>query len=371
MTALEHIDGGRLIQQLQRLMRDGLAAGIRVVVTGDRLLLTGRLAALAENKIVLRMADRADYAVAGLYSRAIPAEMPNGRGFGMPGGDLLQIAVLTEQAQGATENRALRELAARLAPASRPPFRVDALPAAISTEQALALPRHGDGALVGVGGDELGQIRVAAPGFLVIGPPGSGRSTALAIQAASLAAAGVPLILVTPRRSPLAGAVGRAAVRLHLTGTDAEAAQALSAALARPGPVAIVVDDADLLAGTPVGDELVARYRRIRDSGSRLLAAVSADSVTVPRGLILELARGRCGLVLEPSSPADGSALGARLPAAVITGVPKLRGALVSNGQVTAVQVPELAVSPPSSGGSGSDRAGGETRENRGSVDRQ
>ena len=34
VTALENIDGGRLIQQLQRLMRDGLAAGIRV--RGDR-----------------------------------------------------------------------------------------------------------------------------------------------------------------------------------------------------------------------------------------------------------------------------------------------------------------------------------------------
>ena len=140
VTALEDIDGGRLIQQLQRLMRDGLAVGIRVVVTGDRPVLAGRLASLAENKIILRMADRADYAVAGLNSRTIPADMPNGRGFGIPSADLLQIAVLSEQAQGTTENHALRDLAARSAPPSRPPFRVDALPTAISTEQALALP---------------------------------------------------------------------------------------------------------------------------------------------------------------------------------------------------------------------------------------
>jgi len=370
MTALENIDGGRLIQQLQRLMRDGLAAGIRFVVTGDRLLLTGRLAALAEHKIVLRMADRADYAVAGLQSRAIPVVMPNGRGFGMPGGELLQVAVLTEQAQGATENRALREQAARLASPSRPPFRVDALPAVITAEQALALPSPGDGALIGVGGDDLAQIRITAPGFLVIGPSGSGRSTALATQASSLGRAGVPLILVTPRRSPLAAAVDRAAVRLHLTSTDAQSAQAVSAALAQPGPVAIIVDDADLLTGTPLGDELVSRYRRIQDSDSRLMAAVTTDSVTVPRGLVLELSRSRCGLVLEASSPADGSALGARLPAAVIAGIPKLRGALVSNGQVTAVQVPELAISPAGSGGSLPDRAGGGTEEKRGSVAR-
>jgi DNA segregation ATPase FtsK/SpoIIIE, S-DNA-T family len=343
VTALEHIDGGRLIQQVQRLMRDGLAAGIRVVVSGDRLLLTGRLAALAENKIVLRMADRADYAVAGLHSRAIPTDMPNGRGFALPSGDLLQIAMLTGQGQGTAENRALREQAARVRPPARPPFRVDALPAVISTAQALALPGHDDGILVGVGGDELGQVRVTGAGFLVIGPSGSGRSTALAIQAMSLAAAHVPLVLITPRRSPLAGAVDRMVVRSHLTGTDAEAATALSAVLGQPGPVGAVVDDAELLTGTPVGDELIAWYRQIRDSGSRLMAAASTDSITVPRGLILELSRGRCGLILGPSSPADGSPLGLRLPAAVLAGGLKLRGALIADGQATAVQVPELA----------------------------
>ena len=76
VTALEGVDGGRLIQQLERLMRDGLAAGIRFVVTGDRRLLTGRLAELAGKKIVLRMADRNDYLVAGLRGKVIPADMP-------------------------------------------------------------------------------------------------------------------------------------------------------------------------------------------------------------------------------------------------------------------------------------------------------
>ena len=179
-------------------------------------------------------------------------------------------------------------------------------------------------------------------GFLVIGPSGSGRSTALAIQATSLAAVRVPLVLVTPRRSPLAGVVDRAAVRSHVSGTDAEAATALGAVLGQPGTVGVVVDDAELLTGTPVGDELTAWYRRIRDSDSRLMAAVSADSVTVPRGLILELSRGRCGLILDPSSPADGSPLGLRLPAAVLASGLKLRGALIADGQVTAIQVPEL-----------------------------
>ena len=336
-TALEHIDGGRLLGELQRLIRDGLAAGIRVVVTGDRTLLTGRLGGLVERKLVLRMADRTDFALAGLHSRAIPRDMPNGRGFQLPGGDLLQVALLSAQGQGAAENQALRDLARRAALGADRPFRVDPLPLSISMEEALDLPGHGPGVLVGVGGDDLGQIRVETPGLLVIGPPGSGRSTALAVQAASLARAGGPLVLVTPRRSALAG---RLDPMLHLTSSDAAAADSLTAALAGVTEATIVVDDADLLTDTPLGNELTACYRRIRDSGHRLLGAAAADGSFGLRGLVPELAKTKCGLVLAPASTTDGSVLGARLPASVFAPGVMLRGALVHHGRITAVQVP-------------------------------
>ena len=229
LTALEHIDGGRLLGELQRLIRDGLASGIRVVLTGDRTLLTGRLGSLVEHKLVLRMADKTDFALAGLHSRAIPRDMPNGRGFQLPAGDLLQVASLSPHSQGAAENQALRDLARRAAPGASRPFRVDPLPSSISMTAALGLPGHGSGPLVGVGGDELAQIRVETPGLLVIGPHGSGRSTALAVQAASLARSGTPLVLVTPRRSTLASRLEP--LLLHLTGSDADAAARLTAAL--------------------------------------------------------------------------------------------------------------------------------------------
>ena len=338
LTALEHIDGGRLLGELQRLIRDGLAAGIRVVVTGDRTLLTGRLGGLVEQKLVLRMADRTDFALAGLHSRAIPRDMPNGRGFQLPGGDLLQVALLSAQGQGAAENQALRDLARRAASGAGRPFRVDPLPLSISMTEALDLPGDGPGLLVGVGGDELGQIRVETPGLLVIGPPGSGRSTALAVQAASLARAGTPLVLVTPRRSALAGRLDP--VLLHLTSSDAAAVDSLMAALAGVTEAAIVVDDAELLTDTPLGNELTACYRRIRDSGHRLLAAAAADGSFGLRGLVPELAKTKCGLVLAPASTTDGSVLGARLPASVFAPGVTLRGALVHHGRITAVQVP-------------------------------
>jgi S-DNA-T family DNA segregation ATPase FtsK/SpoIIIE len=343
LTALEHVDGGRMLGQLQQIIRDGLAAGIRVVLTGDRTLLTGRLGALAEQKIVLRMADRTDFTLAGLHARTIPKDMPNGRGFHLPSGDLLQVAVLSAQAQGSTENQVLRELARRSAAPAVRPFRVDQLPLTISHAQALSLPGPSQGILIGVGGDELCQIRVDTPGLLVIGPPGSGRSTALAVQARSLAQAGMPLVLITPRRSALASWLDRSAVLLHLDTSDAAATGRLTATLDSTDRAAVVVDDAELMNDTPLGNELVARYRRIRDSGHRVLAAAAAEGSFGLRGLIPELAKTKCGLILEPASTTDGSLLGARLPASVFApGVP-LRGALIYNGRVVAVQVPALA----------------------------
>jgi S-DNA-T family DNA segregation ATPase FtsK/SpoIIIE len=338
LTALEHIDGGRLLGELQRLIRDGLAGGIRVVVTGDRTLLTGRLGGLVEQKLVLRMADRTDFALAGLHSRAIPRDMPNGRGFQLPGGDLLQVASLSPQGQGAAENQALRDLAGRAVTGAGRPFRVDPLPPSISMTEAFSLPGPGPGPLVGVGGDELTQIRVETPGLLVIGPHGSGRSTALAVQAASLSRTGTPLIVITPRRSALAGRLEP--VLLHLTSSDADAATRLTAALAGTANVAIVVDDAELLNDTPLGNELAACCRRIRDTGHMLLAAAAADGSFGLRGLIPELAKTKCGLILEPVSTTDGSVFGARLPASVFAPGVMLRGALVHHGRITAVQVP-------------------------------
>ena len=173
--------------------------------------------------------------------------------------------------------------------------------------------------------------------MLVIGPPGSGRSTALAVQAASLTRAGMPLVLVTPRRSTL---TGRLDPLLHLEASDAAATDRLKSALASADGAVIVVDDAELLTDTPLGNELTACCRRIRDSGHHLLAAAAADGSFGLRGLVPELAKSKCGLVLAPASATDGSVLGARLPASVFApGVP-LRGALVHHGRITAVQVP-------------------------------
>jgi len=342
-TTVASVDNGRLGEQLRRMVREGLAAGLRCVVTGNRGLLTSWLATLAEDKVVLRMADRSDYALVGISTSTVPDRMPSGRAFRLPGAELLQVAVLSRQAHGSAQSAALRGIAQVTPAAQVKPFRVDPLPATISYAQASKLPAAGQGVLVGVGGDELSQVRSDAPCLLAVGPHGSGRSTALAVQARSALAAELPLVLITPRRSILRDALPPEQLSEHLTATDGDAAASLNVALAA-GRMLIVIDDADFLADTPVGEVLTSVCRGLRDSGHIILAAATAEGVQAQqyRGLIAELRKAKCGLVMSPTSAIDGEPLGVRLPGSVLGGGVPLRAAFVRAGAAMPVQVPAL-----------------------------
>ena len=79
LTLVEEAEPGNGSAMLARLMRDGAAAGLTCVVTADRAIPGGRLAALARHRLILPLADRADYAVAGVPPRAVPDHRPPGR----------------------------------------------------------------------------------------------------------------------------------------------------------------------------------------------------------------------------------------------------------------------------------------------------
>jgi DNA segregation ATPase FtsK/SpoIIIE, S-DNA-T family len=134
-----------------------------------------------------------------------------------------QIALLDADPSGTGQVAALQRVAreaerpAGHTPHALRPFRVDELPIRVTYAEALALDPDFTApsalwALVGVGGDELSPVGVdllaEGPGFTVAGPPRSGRSSVLVTMARSLldprvGEGTVPLVLVTPRRSPL------------------------------------------------------------------------------------------------------------------------------------------------------------------------
>src|SRR6185369_13368954 len=299
MASFDELDGGRLTQNVLRILREGPSVGLRAVVAGDRSALLGRLPTTIEDKLVLRMGDRNDYGLAGLQTKKMPDSMPPGRAFRNDSMLETQLALLDPDPSGPAQVKALARItaAARERDASVPrgqrPARVDVLPARITLPEVLALPAPPRPAtpmwaLVGVGGDELAPIGVDldddGPGFVIGGPARSGRSTALLMLAGSLLEGGSELVVVTPRPSPLRQLAGHPAV---------------------------LVDDGELLVDAPCAVAFEAVLREGRDGQRALVVGgTTGEMVNGYRGYIVEARKTKSGVLLNPEHPMEGELLG-------------------------------------------------------------
>ncbi|WP_067826272.1 FtsK/SpoIIIE domain-containing protein [Actinomadura kijaniata] len=361
-AAFEHYDYGRLVDQVLRLLREGAAVGLRAVFTGDRSGLTGQVSTVFDRRLILRMADPNDYGYAGLQDKQVPAAMPPGRalevvGPGVPPRES-QIGLLGDDPSGTAQVSALQDIArtcvtryGRL-PRRQRPLHVDELPVRVTYREAMALDPDFLApsplwALVGVGGDTLAPVGVdllnEGPGFIVAGPPRSGRSTALCTVVRSLldpAVGGglVPVVLVTPRRSPLRDLAGLPGVLGHLT-ADA-GIEDLEAAIGDEHRYAVVVDDAELLDETDLDDALREVLRTARDGEHALvIGGTTEDLGRGYRGFLADTRRSRSGVLLSVDNPDDGELFGLRLPRNASLGGPTGRGLFVATGLTTQIQV--------------------------------
>lgn len=330
LAAYQDLDAGRLVELFYRLLREGPSAGLHVVMTADRTGLVGRVSSMIPDRLVLRLADRGDYAGAGLPTRLVPDDLPPGRGWWLSGAPLTaQVALLDVDPSGPAQTSAL----ARLTPApatTTPPRRIEPLPPSV---QLSALATSTAGVVLGVGGDELDPLTadLCDAGFVVSGPPRSGRSTTLVTIGRQLLADGRRVLAVAPRQSPLRG--------LPVCHTDREASYDLEALLA-DAPDAILIDDAELLVDSPLSYLLEKAVRQMRDTNTAIVAAGTTDElVTGYRGFVVELRRAKCGVLLSPQSAADGDLLGVRLSRAVGGPVHPGRGLLCRRGTAIPLQV--------------------------------
>lgn len=289
LEAYGEVGHGRAREQVLRLLRDGPAARVSVVLTGDRGLLIGAVASALTQTWVLPLHDPADLALTGLRAHQVPRDPPPGRAVRTRDGLLAQV---------------LLPRTGRPWPQPPPgpaPPRVRELPTS---------PAVPPGTLA-VGGDDAAPLPCPDPPLLVLGPPGSGVSTALRIAARGLSR---PVLAVSGGSPP--------------------GQERLAGALAAFGGV-VVVDEAHLLAGTPQEDLLCA-WAAAHDD--RLVVGAELEAAGgLFRGLVPRAARHRRGLVLRPDGPAAGALLGVRVPSGDRP-VPG-RGVLVLRGRCTRVQV--------------------------------
>jgi S-DNA-T family DNA segregation ATPase FtsK/SpoIIIE len=354
VAAFEQYDFGRLIEAMLQILREGPAVGLRAVVTTDRSALIGQVGTVFQRRMVLNLADKEDASFAGLSVRAMPAHQDPGRVVFPGDGQLLeaQVALLAADASGPAQVAAIYQLAELSAQrfgrpaASLRPLRTDLLPVRATVADTLALapdftPPSPLWALVGAGGDELGPVGIDisadGPGVVVAGPPRSGRSTALLTMASSLLRAQTPVLVITPRRSPLRSLEGAPGV-LGVLGPGLTADD-VTAAVDGAGRYVVVVDDAELLADNPASFTLEEIITSGRDADHGLLLAGTTDDLSrIYSGFVRTALKSRCGLFVAVTGPGDGDLFGIRLPRGAGAGALG-RGLLVRPGSTAPVQV--------------------------------
>ncbi len=360
VAAYEQVDSGTLVEQVTVLMREGAAVGLRFVVSGDRSLVTGRMSTLLEDRVVLRLAQAEDYSLIGMRPKDVPASMPEGRAFRAVGPTEVQVALLDDDPAGTAQVAALQALArqATAAAGDLPPHvrpaRVDELPTTISSVDAHRLsrtPLAPSELLVGVGGDTLGllahDVLEDGPGFLVAGPPRSGRSTLLQGMVVDALARRWQAVVLAPRRSPLRDLAGVRGVKAVFD--DTVTPDELRAVLGtKQGSRIVVVDDYEVMgADHPLVAVLDDYLKQVRDHVDALVVACGVDEVQqYYRGPTAAMRRARTGVLMAPRSASDGDVFTTRLPRSVAGTAPVGRAIRVSSRGWEWLQVPAAPAVP-------------------------
>jgi S-DNA-T family DNA segregation ATPase FtsK/SpoIIIE len=190
---------------LSQIAIDGRQVGVHLVITGDRAAsIPASLSSSIQRRLVLRLANADDYSTLGVPADVLTPSSPPGRG--IIDGQEMQVAVIGGDPNVALQARELGTLAAAMAKAGVADAPViESLPESVALS---ALPvAQGDRPVLGIADDTLAPVGADLEGaFVIAGPPGSGKTTALVTVASALARVtpGTERHLLSPRRSAIA-----------------------------------------------------------------------------------------------------------------------------------------------------------------------
>ena len=334
LAALGRVARGAGADALVALARQPTTHGVHLALASARAL-SGPLAASLGPRLVLTGSDRA-----GDLARGVPAPLA-GLG-GTPGRGVWTGAGPSRLAQAFVPRPTLPPDGPRgePGPVRLRPVPVVAGPAARAALRAAVrdAPRPGL-APVGHGGDDAGpRLLDVTRDVLVVGPPGSGRSTLLARLARH--AAGLGPVLVVGRCLAHDAGPGRddapAAGRVVTVPVTPDGLVRAAEAVA-DGGWTLVVDDADVLARLLPAEH--DRLGTLPGVTSCLVAATTGAATLASRGLLGRARTGRHGVVLDPGRPGSADVLATELAGLVEPGpCPPGRGALVVDGRAELVQ---------------------------------
>jgi DNA segregation ATPase FtsK/SpoIIIE, S-DNA-T family len=277
-------------------------------------------------------------------------ESPAGRA--VLGRGEVQVAVFGGIPDGTAQARAIGQLAAAMrrqqvtdAPA------VGQLPEVVRLSDLRATAPDGR-PVIGMADDTLGPVGFRPEGvFLVSGPPGSGRTTAVAtaIIALDRAAPGIAPVFFGSRRSPLIGlgiwqqvASDPAEVAEVAAKLDAAAGAAAAGAAAASGDgqrFAVVIESVTEFLGTQADTPLAAMIKTLVKYGHLVIAEAETSALGQAWPLLNAVKSARAGLALQPEQGDGLLVYKTEFPKARRAEFPAGRGLLVEGGQVRLLQV--------------------------------
>ncbi|GII98763.1 S-DNA-T family DNA segregation ATPase FtsK/SpoIIIE [Sediminihabitans luteus] len=320
------------------VLAEGRQLGIHVALTADRAgAVPTAVRSAVQRNVVLRLSDDS-YGLLDVPGDVLTPASPPGRA--VVDGAETQVAVVGGTTSVAEQARACARLgeSMRRAGVAQAP-RVGALPREYTAD---VLPGSTEGLpVLGIGDETLGPVGWAPQGtFLVSGPVGSGRTTALAALARSLVRAvpGVRLVLAGRPGSPLLDAVA-----WERTAHDVDAVAALAQDVAQDradAPFAIFVEGVDEYLQSAADAPLVALMKAAQRGQGLVVAEAESSGWSSPWPLLAEMKNGRRGLLLQPEAMDGDALLKTSLPRVSRAEFPPGRGYYVARGAVTRVQVP-------------------------------
>lgn len=332
----------RWLDAFTSLLGDGRPVGVHFVLSVDaRNGLPVSMGSSVQSRFVLRMATEDDYAFLGVPNDVVTPDSPPGRGIFKK--REVQVAVLGGTQDASEQSRMLQGFADAMAKSgARPAEPIASLPEKVP---AASLPREAGGLpVIGMNSDELAPVTIEPKGgFVVTGPPGSGRTTTVAalVRAIKRWRPDARCYLVTLRRNSDLLALPE----FERTATREDDIKELCEQLKEQALdessrlVVLVLEKVDDLAVAPYQTPLQDAVKPLVDNDHVVIGEADPQALNTSMGLQGMIKGARSGIALAPDGSEGSLIFKTTFPPLARVQMPEGRGVLVRRGKAQIIQV--------------------------------